>query len=95
MLVISNSLLIPASMSDLQVKPDATFWGETDDAAALQGFRTLVETTDDGIYRLDADGRFAAVNDAFADLTGYAREELLEEHVSILLEFTFAGTDCQ
>ncbi|WP_226041251.1 PAS domain S-box protein [Natrinema sp. DC36] len=73
-------------MSDQRVTADATFWGAADDAAALQGFRTLVETTDDGIYRLDADGHFAAVNDAFADLTGYAREELLEEHVSVLLE---------
>ncbi|QLK25749.1 PAS domain S-box protein [Natrinema zhouii] len=73
-------------MSDQRVTADANFWGDADDAAALRGFRALAEATDDGIYQLDTDGHFAAVNDAFADLTGYAREELLEEHISMLLE---------
>jgi PAS domain S-box-containing protein len=37
---------------------------------------------DDGVYALDADSRFVAVNDAYVELTGYAREELVGEHVS-------------
>lgn len=46
----------------------------------------LSNAIDDGIYQLDAEGRFVAVNDAVVELTGYAREELLGEHVSVLFD---------
>jgi len=45
----------------------------------------FVDMVDDGIYQLDAEGRFVAVNDAIVELTGYAREELLGEHASVVL----------
>ncbi|ADD03914.1 sensor box histidine kinase [Natrialba magadii ATCC 43099] len=41
-------------------------------------------TIDDGIYRLDGDSRLVSVNDALVEITGYTREELLGEHVSVL-----------
>ncbi|AEH37953.1 PAS domain S-box protein [Halopiger xanaduensis] len=68
---------------------DSGFWGGADDDdVALQRFRTLVETIDDGLYQLDAAGRFVAVNDAVVETTGYSRDELLGEHISLLLDDT-------
>ncbi|ELY50544.1 PAS domain-containing sensor histidine kinase [Natronococcus jeotgali] len=61
------------------------FWRCSDGDAALEGYRTLVGTIDDGLYQLDGDGTFVAVNDAIVDLTGYARDELLGAHVSLIL----------
>ncbi|MDQ2048919.1 PAS domain S-box protein [Natronolimnohabitans sp. A-GB9] len=49
-------------------------------------YEALVDSLGDGVYRLDADDRFATVNDAIVELTGYSRDELLGEHVSILFE---------
>ena len=65
---------------------DGTFWGDVPDDVALERYRTLVNTADDGIYQLDPEGRFVAVNDIIVELTGYSREELLGEFVSIVLE---------
>ncbi|GAB3663315.1 PAS domain-containing sensor histidine kinase [Halopiger thermotolerans] len=73
----------------MHTQSDATgpgFWGGADDDVALQRFRTLVETIDDGLYQLDAAGRFVAVNDAVVETTGYSRDELLGEHVTLLLD---------
>ncbi len=67
------------------------FWGDADDEVALERYRTLVETIDDGLYQLDADGNFVAVNEAIVELTGYSRSELRGEHVSLLLD----GTDIE
>ncbi|SFC00186.1 PAS domain S-box-containing protein [Halobiforma haloterrestris] len=64
----------------------SAFWGDADDDVALERYRTLVETIDDGIYQLDADGRFVAVNDVIVETAGYDREDLLGEHVSLLLD---------
>ncbi|QCW05019.1 PAS domain S-box protein [Natrinema pallidum] len=40
---------------------------------------------DDGLYQLDADGRFVAVNDVIVETTGYTRDDLLGERVSLVL----------
>lgn len=66
---------------------DTTFWADNDDdSVAIQRYQTLVNTVDDGIYQLDTTGRFVAVNEIIVEMSGYARNELLGEHVSILLE---------
>ncbi|WP_267643210.1 PAS domain S-box protein [Haloarchaeobius amylolyticus] len=39
----------------------------------------VMQTVSDGIYALDEDGRFLAVNDAYTDLIGYERGELVGE----------------
>ncbi|SDQ49806.1 PAS domain S-box protein [Natronobacterium texcoconense] len=42
----------------------------------LERYETAVETAQDGIYVLDDERRFELVNDSFAELTGFSREEL-------------------
>ncbi|QLG49399.1 PAS domain-containing sensor histidine kinase [Natrinema halophilum] len=61
------------------------FCGDVSDDVALNRYRTLVETIDDGIYQLDSDGHFVAVTDVIVEMTGYPRDELLGEHVSLVL----------
>ena len=63
-----------------------TFWAGVPDDIALNRYRTLVNTVDDGIYQLDAEGRFVAVNDIIVEMTGYPREELIGEYVSLVLD---------
>ncbi|MDS0474632.1 PAS domain S-box protein [Natrinema sp. 1APR25-10V2] len=52
----------------------------------LKRYKTIVETVNDGIYIVDEDGHFMMVNDAYTDLTGYSREELLGSHVSLVAD---------
>ena len=52
----------------------------------LERYETLVETINDGIYAVDEDGRFTMVNDAYAELTGYPREELLGNHGTLVVD---------
>ena len=46
----------------------------------------LVEQAEDGLYMLDESGRFKLVNEAFADLTGYERDELIGADPRLVLE---------
>ncbi|WP_137286389.1 PAS domain S-box protein [Halorussus salinisoli] len=48
----------------------------------LERYETIVETIDDGVYALDSDERFVMVNDAFCEMTGYDREQLVGEPAS-------------
>ncbi|MFB6221252.1 MAG: PAS domain S-box protein [Halolamina sp.] len=73
-------------MTERAESSDAAFWGDATGAKALQRYRTLVNTIDDGIYQLDPDARFVAVNDVIVEMTGYDREELLGSHISVLVE---------
>ena len=50
----------------------------------LRQYETLFETIDDGVFVLDEDMRFVDVNQAFASLTGYERDELTGENVSMV-----------
>lgn len=52
----------------------------------LQRYRSIVNTAGDIVYALDADGRFTFVNDMGLHLTGYSREEVIGEHVSLVLD---------
>lgn len=73
-------------MSEQGDQPTHGFWGETDGAGVLEQYRTLINTIDDGIYQLDADGRFVAVNDVIIDRLGYSRDDLIGTHVSTILD---------
>ncbi|TYL38765.1 PAS domain-containing sensor histidine kinase [Natronococcus pandeyae] len=73
-------------MDDRGGSAKEAFWGEEDETEALKRYRTLVNTVDDGIFQLDAEGRFVAVNDVVLETTGYARDDLLGEHVSIIVD---------
>jgi len=61
------------------------FWGDVDDDVALRRFRSLVSTIDEAVYQLDPDGYFVAADDQLIRATGYSREQLLGEHVSLLI----------
>jgi PAS domain S-box-containing protein len=52
----------------------------------LRRYGRMLDAAGDMIYTLDADGRFRTVNDTLVAETGYAREDLIGEHVSLLLE---------
>jgi len=49
----------------------------------LKRYETIVETVSDGVYAVDQNGRFTAVNRAYAEMLGYDRAELVGEHVSL------------
>ncbi|MCU4971751.1 PAS domain S-box protein [Halobacteria archaeon AArc-m2/3/4] len=53
---------------------------------ALRRYERLVETAGDGMYVLDGDGHFTTINDALLEMTGYSREGLLGEHISVLFD---------
>ena len=50
----------------------------------LKQYATLFETVDDGVFVIDDDMRFVDVNQAFASMTGYDREQLLGQNVSMV-----------
>ena len=55
----------------------------------LERYETIVETVNDGICVIDTDNRFVLVNDAYTELVGYDREELVGSHTSLVV----AGND--
>ena len=52
----------------------------------LERYRTIVETVWDGVTALDEDERFVMVNEAFCEMTGYDRDELLGESATLVLD---------
>jgi len=44
-------------------------------------YRTIIETTIDGFYIIDKNGKIIDVNTAYCQASGYSREELLNMHV--------------
>ncbi|GAB7018460.1 PAS domain S-box protein [Halostagnicola bangensis] len=51
----------------------------------LAQYERIVETVEDGIYVLDDEYRFRLVNDAYLELIGYSRAEILGEHCSVVI----------
>ncbi|MFQ3475080.1 PAS domain S-box protein [Halonotius sp. F2-221B] len=52
--------------------------------AELEQNETIIEALTDGIYVLDADGRFTFVNDEFVELVGYDRETIIGSTSALL-----------
>ncbi|WP_225336422.1 PAS domain S-box protein [Halomicrobium urmianum] len=50
----------------------------------LERYEQTIETVWDGVVTLDADDRFVMVNDAFCEMAGYDREELLGDPVTLV-----------
>jgi PAS domain S-box-containing protein len=48
----------------------------------LSRYRRIIETVNDGVYTVDPDGRFTMVNEAYTEMLGYDREDLVGEPVS-------------
>ncbi|MEY7849381.1 PAS domain S-box protein [Natrarchaeobius sp. A-rgal3] len=55
----------------------------------LEQYERIVETVDDGIYVLDGNRRFTMVNEAFASMTGYERDELVGDAAETVFGETF------
>ncbi|MGM0590042.1 MAG: PAS domain S-box protein [Halobacteriota archaeon] len=51
----------------------------------LEQYETIVQTVEDGIYVLDENYHFTRVNDAYVEMTGYSRDELLGSHCSLVV----------
>jgi len=52
----------------------------------LTQYEEIYDTIDDGVYVVDEDGQFVMVNEAYAEMFGYDREELLGEPVSTIVD---------
>jgi len=72
-------------MRDVAGVSNELFRTEESESDSLRRCLTLVNAIDDGIYQLDAEGRFVAINDALVSITGYPRSDLLGEHVSTVI----------
>ncbi|MFC6718388.1 PAS domain S-box protein [Natrialbaceae archaeon GCM10025810] len=58
----------------------------------LEQYERIVETIWDGVYALDENERFVLVNEAFCDLVGYDRDELLGERPTLINDETVNET---
>jgi len=57
-------------------------------SAAEPQYQQLFDALGDFVYVTGRDGQFLTVNDAALEVSGYTREELVGEHVSILMDET-------
>ncbi|WP_135830506.1 PAS domain S-box protein [Halorussus halobius] len=73
-------------MSERAEASESAFWGDPAEGETLQRYRRLVNAVGDGIFQLDAAGRFVGANDALVELTGHSRERLLGQSVSVILD---------
>ena len=51
----------------------------------LGRYETIVEAVGDPVYALDEDGVFSFVNEAIEPMTGYTPEELVGEHIGVIM----------
>ncbi|WP_135851385.1 PAS domain S-box protein [Halorussus salinus] len=63
----------------------ATVFQRRERERRLERSEAMLDAVDDGLYALDAEGRFVAVNDAYVELTGYPRDELLGRPVGEII----------
>ena len=52
----------------------------------LEEYKMVVEQTRDALYLLDAEGRYVLVNEAYEDLTGYSRADLIGSTTAKVLD---------
>ena len=52
------------------------------EAEALNELRVMLETSGEGLWKADQSGRIIDVNDAYCQLSGYARDEIVGAHIS-------------
>ncbi|WP_274325802.1 PAS domain S-box protein [Halosimplex aquaticum] len=52
----------------------------------LRRYETIFQAVNDGLYVVDEEGQFTMVNDAYAEMVGYDRDELVGEHVSMIVD---------
>src|SRR5882724_4699199 len=64
---------------------------ETDGPGVEKWLRLIVEATLNAMMMVDGEGRIELVNQGTEALFGYRREELVGEHVEMLIPARFAG----
>lgn len=52
----------------------------------VEPYQRILETMEDGVYVVDTAGRITLVNDAYCEMTGYSREELVGMNVQELVD---------
>ncbi|WP_222919174.1 PAS domain S-box protein [Natrinema sp. SYSU A 869] len=52
----------------------------------LERYETIIDALGDPVYTVDSAGRYAFVNDAYAEMTGYEKSDIVGKHVSFLLD---------
>ncbi|WP_336360150.1 PAS domain S-box protein [Haladaptatus sp. ZSTT2] len=52
----------------------------------LERYEKIIETIQDGVYAVNANNRFTMVNDAYAQMVEYPREELIGMHSSMIVD---------
>lgn len=52
----------------------------------LERYETIIEALGDPVYTVGDDGRYTYVNDAYAEMTGYEKDEIVGEPISFLLD---------
>lgn len=52
----------------------------------LERYETIMEASGDPVYTLDSERRITFVNDRLEDVTGYEAEDLIGEHISVLMD---------
>ncbi|MFC7204835.1 bacterio-opsin activator domain-containing protein [Haloferax namakaokahaiae] len=55
-----------------------------EDGRELEQYKAAVETVGDGVYIVDHESRFHLINQAYCDLTGYDRDEVIGAHASMV-----------
>ena len=54
--------------------------------AALERYETIVQASGDPVYTLDAEGVMTFANDRLVEISGFGEDELLGEHVSMVMD---------
>ena len=72
-------------MTDGAAPSDVGFGTVDDDRTARHCYRALVDAVDGSVFRLDADARLVAIDDALVERTGEDRDALIGEHVARLV----------
>jgi PAS domain S-box-containing protein len=52
----------------------------------LTQYERIIETVNDGVYTVDPEGRFTMVNEAYCELTGYSREQLIGAKTALVVD---------
>lgn len=62
----------------------------------LERYETIIDALGDPVYTVDSEGRYAFVNDAYAAMTGYEKDDIVGRHISFLLDepSVARGEDC-